>query len=60
MRVEAPAIGFSTAELVKVADVPAALLAWAHSCHKADMACGQCRGCNKYIETFHELGYQLG
>lgn len=59
LRVEAPAIHFSTAELVRHAGVPANLLAWSHSCHKADLACGQCRGCNKYVETYHELGYGL-
>jgi 7-cyano-7-deazaguanine synthase len=55
LRVEAPAIGFSTAELVREANVPMSVLAWAHSCHRAEIACGQCRGCNKYIETLHEL-----
>jgi 7-cyano-7-deazaguanine synthase len=56
LRVEAPAIGLSTAELARTAGVPPDLLAWAHSCHKADVACGQCRGCNKYFEVLHELG----
>lgn len=59
LSVEAPAVEFSTAELVRHAGVPASLLAWSHSCHKADMACGQCRGCNKYVQTYHELGYGL-
>jgi len=57
--VEAPAINLSTAELVKVSGVPSELLAWAHSCHKASVACGNCRGCNKYFQTFEELGYEL-
>lgn len=57
--VEAPAIELSTAELVKVAGIPADLLAWAHSCHKADVPCGNCRGCNKYFEVFREVGYDL-
>lgn len=59
LRVEAPAIEFSTAELVRHAGVPEHLLAWSHSCHKSDLACGACRGCNKYVETYHELGYGL-
>lgn len=59
LRVEAPAIGFSTAELVREAQVPAHFLAWAHSCHKSDLACGDCRGCNKYVETYQELGFGL-
>jgi 7-cyano-7-deazaguanine synthase len=56
LRVSAPAIEYSTAELVQHAEVPPGLLAWAHSCHKADIACGNCRGCNKYRETYLELG----
>jgi len=55
MRVEAPAIGLSTAELVRLARVPFDQLAWAHSCHKANVACAQCRGCNKYFEVLEEL-----
>lgn len=56
LRVVAPAVDYTTAELVRMAAVPASLLAWAHSCHKADVACGNCRGCNKYLSTFAELG----
>ncbi len=56
LRVIAPAIEYSTAELVRVAKVPPGLLAWSHSCHKADIACGNCRGCNKYRATYLELG----
>ena len=56
MHVSAPAIEHSTAELVRLAGVPPALLAWAHSCHKANIPCGDCRGCNKYRATYLELG----
>lgn len=56
LRVVAPAIDYTTSELVKMAAVPPGLLAWAHSCHKANIACGNCRGCNKYLATFSELG----
>ena len=35
------------------------VLAWAHSCHKADVACGNCRGCNKYFEVLRELGHGM-
>lgn len=55
LRVTAPAIGLTTLQLVQTADVPRHLLAWAHSCHKADVACGHCRGCNKYFETWQAL-----
>jgi len=56
LRVVAPGIEHTTADLVKLAAVPASLLAWSHSCHKADIACGDCRGCYKYLATFAELG----
>ena len=55
LRIVAPAIEYTTTELVKEAKVPPGLLAWAHSCHKADIACGNCRGCNKYLATYAEL-----
>ncbi|WP_250492907.1 7-cyano-7-deazaguanine synthase [Caballeronia sp. GAWG1-1] len=55
---EAPAIALSGAELIKTSDVPADLLAWAHSCHVANEACGVCRGCRKHYETLEELGFE--
>lgn len=56
LEISAPAINMSTAELVRTAKVPPGLLAWSHSCHKADIACGECRGCYKYLATYAELG----
>lgn len=56
LRISAPAINLSTTDLIREANVPPSLLAWAHSCHKANVACGQCRGCNKYIQVYQELG----
>ena len=53
--VEAPAIGMQTADLVRISGVPREVLSWAHSCHKAQVACGNCRGCNKYFDVWHEL-----
>lgn len=55
LRVRAPAIGLSTVELVRTAGIPAGILAWAHSCHKANVPCGQCRGCNKHLEVLQAL-----
>ncbi|BEP40852.1 7-cyano-7-deazaguanine synthase QueC [Variovorax sp. V15] len=55
LRIEAPAITYSTEELVRVAKVPDHFLAWAHSCHVANVACGSCRGCNKYLDVLHAL-----
>lgn len=59
MLIEAPAIKLSTQELVRSSGIPSGYLAWAHSCHKADVPCGNCRGCNKYFEVFEEVGYDL-
>jgi 7-cyano-7-deazaguanine synthase len=53
--VEAPAIGMTTVQLVRAASVPLPFLAWAHSCHRSHVACGACRGCNKYFEVLREL-----
>jgi 7-cyano-7-deazaguanine synthase len=56
MVVEAPAVGLSTVELIRIAEIPPGFLHWAHSCHKANIPCGNCRGCNKYMEVLTELG----
>lgn len=56
LKVEAPAITLTTTELVRRSQVPRSVLAWAHSCHRASVACGQCRGCNKYFEVWRDLG----
>lgn len=53
--VEAPAIGLRTVELIRRSRIPRSMLAWAHSCHKADLPCCNCRGCNKHFETLREL-----
>ena len=39
----APAIALSSADLVRVSGVPLDLLAWSHSCHVSENACGRCR-----------------
>jgi 7-cyano-7-deazaguanine synthase len=59
IRIEAPAIGLTTSELVRVSGVPVSLLGWSHSCHVADLACGNCRGCFKHNAVMKELGYGL-
>ena len=57
MKVRAPAINMSTVDLIKKSGIPYSLLAWAHSCHTSNIACGQCRGCVKHREIVTELGY---
>lgn len=59
MEVLAPAISYSTSELIRISGLPKELLAYAHSCHKSIVGCGACRGCNKYIDVYEELGYDL-
>jgi 7-cyano-7-deazaguanine synthase len=58
IRVTAPAIHLSTAELIRMSGIPRSLLAWAHSCHLSDFACGNCRGCYKYETVLKELAYE--
>src|ERR1700688_3830525 len=57
LTVSAPAIGLTAAELVRISGIPKDVLAWAHSCHTSELACGQCRGCVKHYETWKALGW---
>jgi len=56
LSLHAPAIEWTTAELVRRSEVPQPILAWSHSCHKANTPCCSCRGCNKHLEVLSELG----
>jgi 7-cyano-7-deazaguanine synthase len=58
LSVEAPAISYSSAELIRESRIPPEVLAWAHSCHVANEACGECRGCRKHYETLEDLGLE--
>ncbi|WP_081894752.1 7-cyano-7-deazaguanine synthase [Ruegeria halocynthiae] len=55
IRVSAPALRMTTVELVQLSSVPREILAWAHSCHTGNIACGQCRGCIKHYEVTKEV-----
>lgn len=57
LQILAPAIELSTVELVRRSNIPFSLLAWSHSCHTDNIACGQCRGCVKHRTVADELGY---
>jgi 7-cyano-7-deazaguanine synthase len=59
MIVEAPAIQMTTKDLALISQVPRSQLAWAHSCHRANVPCGACRGCNKYVQTLKDLDGEL-
>lgn len=55
IRVTAPAIGMTTAELIRTSGVSRETLGWAHSCHTGPLACGDCRGCHKHFQVTEEL-----
>lgn len=55
--VTAPALEMDAVELVKTSGIPMEILAWCHSCHVAEYACGRCRGCAKHAATMNKLGY---
>lgn len=57
--VKAPAIEFSTFELIQEAGLPTGYLAYAHSCHTSNVPCGKCRGCNKYTQVYKTIGLDL-
>jgi len=56
LAIEAPAVALDAMELVEISKVPLDILAWAHSCHVSEYACGECRGCRKHYETLNGLG----
>ena len=56
LRVRAPGIQMSSAELIRHSGIPLDILCWSHSCHRSNFACGQCRGCLKHKNVMHELG----
>lgn len=55
IRISAPALEITTTELVRRSGVPREILAWAHSCHTGNLACGQCRGCVKHYQVTKEI-----
>lgn len=57
IEVVAPAIRMTAVELVETSGIPRKVLAWAHSCHVGNLACGQCRGCVKHYRTWKALGW---
>ena len=56
IRLDAPAIDLTAVELVRWSKVPIELLAYSHSCHVSDFACGVCRGCHKHYHTLKAIG----
>lgn len=58
LELAAPAAAYSAEELIAVSGVPMDVLAWSHSCHKSDYACGHCRGCEKHYRTMKAIGVE--
>jgi 7-cyano-7-deazaguanine synthase len=54
---DAPALDDTTVSLCRRVSIPFEILAWSHSCHICDYACGRCRGCQKHRFSMLELGY---
>lgn len=57
MRVGAPAVDMTPSELIRKSGITSSLLAWTHSCHLANFACGSCRGCFKRSSTLRDVGF---
>jgi len=57
LTITAPAITMNATELVKASGIPQSVLAWSHSCHIGNFACGRCRGCIKHYQTWKSLGW---
>jgi 7-cyano-7-deazaguanine synthase len=55
--VRTPALELSSEQLVLMSGIKPEILAWSHSCHTGNLACGECRGCRKHLQTFTELGF---
>lgn len=57
LHIVAPAVELTSVELIKHSGIDRPILAWAHSCHVSNFACGNCRGCYKHQAVMAELGY---
>jgi 7-cyano-7-deazaguanine synthase len=57
LKVSAPALSMTSAELITRSGISTGILSWAHSCHVGSLACGRCRGCLKHFSVLQELGY---
>jgi 7-cyano-7-deazaguanine synthase len=55
VKLAAPAMHMSAEELIRASGVPHPLLGWTFSCHTSPIACGECRGCLKHIETLQNV-----
>lgn len=56
IRVVAPALALTSSKLLEASGISDSVLAYAHSCHVADYACGYCPGCVKQEAVLRGLG----
>lgn len=56
VRVEVPAVGMTSEELIELSGVSDEVLGWTHSCHRAELACGVCPGCAKRRDVLARMG----
>ena len=55
LKLSAPAHDMTSEELARVSGISADLMRWTFSCHRANVACGGCRGCSKTLEILNKL-----
>lgn len=60
IRVRVPAIGETSADLVRRSGLTEDVLGWTVSCHRASFPCGDCPGCWKRSQVLSELGILSG
>lgn len=59
LRITAPAIDFKIHDYILKNKIPLSFLMWSHSCHKSNIPCNSCRGCNKYNQTMEMVELQI-
>jgi 7-cyano-7-deazaguanine synthase len=55
LSLSAPAIGLSSVDLIRQSEIPKEVLAYSHSCHTGNYACGECPGCLKHFGVTAQL-----
>ncbi|WP_377042066.1 7-cyano-7-deazaguanine synthase [Mycolicibacterium llatzerense] len=60
IRVCAPALHDTTAELITRSGLGEDVLGWTVSCHRANFPCGTCPGCHKRTEVLAQVGILCG
>jgi len=56
LRVSAPAADLTSDQLLTRSGIPEHVLAWTHSCHRANLPCANCPGCIKRSEVLRRAG----